>query len=85
MTSTCAHVEDLGKLIKILHPNLVSNIERCKVGEYNLFPSYHGCSYRNRSRTRKKIQYNRGEQCIKFCSQFLLEKIQKEITESKSL
>ena len=75
MTSTCAHVEDLGKLIKILHPNLVSNIERCKVGEYYLLPSYHGCSYRNRNRTRKKIQYNKGEQCIKFCSQFLLQKI----------
>ena len=64
MTSACIHKEELGKVIKFFHPNLVSNIKRYKDGCYYLYPSYHGCSYRNRNGTRKKIQYNRGEQCV---------------------
>ena len=64
MTSACIHEEELGKVINFLQPNLVSNIKRCKEGCYYLFPSYHGCSYRNRNGTRKKIQYKRGEQCV---------------------
>ena len=43
---------------------MVSNIESYKVGAYYLFPTYHGCQHRNRNGTRKKIQYNKGEQCI---------------------
>ena len=31
---------------------------------YNHKSSYHGCSYRSRNGTRKKIQYNRGEQRV---------------------
>ena len=64
MTSVCIHEEELGKVINFLQPNLVSNIKRCKEGCYYLFPSYHGCSYRNRNGTRKKIQYKRREQCV---------------------
>ena len=64
MASTCAHEEDIYKLLKYLHPNLVSNIGSYKVGAYYLFPTNHGCWYRNRNKTRKKIQYNKGEQCI---------------------
>ena len=64
MTSVCIHEEELGKVINFLQPNLVSNIKRCKEGCYYLFPSYHGCSYRNRNGTRKKMQYNGGEQCV---------------------
>ena len=63
MASVCIHEEEFGKVIKFLHPNLVSNIKRYKKGCYYLFPSYHACSYRNRNGTRKKIQY-RGEQCV---------------------
>ena len=57
MASACIHEEELGKVLKYLHPNLVSNIHRYKEGSYYLFPSYHGCFYRNRNGTRKKIQY----------------------------
>ena len=64
MASACAHKEDIGKLLKYLHPNLVSNIEKYKVGAYYLFHNYHGCNYRNRNGTRKRIQYNKGEQGI---------------------
>ena len=62
--SACAHEEYIYKLLKCLHRNLVSNIESYKVGAYYLFPTYHGCQHRNRNGTRKKIQYNKGEQCI---------------------
>ena len=64
MASACIHEEELGKVINFLHPNLVSNIKRYNEGYYYLFPSYHSCSYRNRNGTIKKIQYNRGEQCV---------------------
>ena len=64
MASACLHEKELDKVIKFLHPNLVSNIKRYKEGCYYLFAWYHGCSYRNRNGTRKKIQYNRGEQCV---------------------
>ena len=61
MARACIHEEELGKVLKYLHPNLVSNIHRYKEGSYYLFPSYHGCFYRNRNGTRKKIQYSKGE------------------------
>ena len=64
MACACIHEEELGKVIKFLHPNLVSNIKRYKEGCFYLFPSHHGCSYRNRNETRKKVQYSRGEQCV---------------------
>ena len=64
MASACIHEEELGKVIKFLHPNLVSNIKRYKEGCFYLFPSHHGCSTRNRNETRKKVQYSRGEQCV---------------------
>ena len=51
MASACIHEEELGKVLKYLHPNLVSNIHRYKEGSYYLFPSYHGCFYRNRNGT----------------------------------
>ena len=64
MASTCIHKDNLGKILKHLHPNIAFNIDRYKEGHYCLFPSYHGCFYRNRNGTRKIIQYNKGEQCI---------------------
>ena len=47
MASACIHKDNLGKILKYLHPNIVFNIDRYKEGHYYLFPSYHGCSYRN--------------------------------------
>ena len=64
MASTCIHKDNLGKILKYLHPNIVSNIDRYKERHYYLFPPYHGCRYRHRNRTRKRIQYNKREQCI---------------------
>ena len=64
MASACIHEQDLGKVLKHLHPNIVSNIDSYKEDRYYIFPTYHGCRYRNRNGTRKKIQYNRGEQCL---------------------
>ena len=64
MASACMDKKDISKLLKHFHPNLLSDIESCKVGAYYIFPTYHGFGFRNRNRTRKKIQYNRGEVCI---------------------
>ena len=64
MASACIHKQDFGKFFKYLHPNTGSNIDSCKEGCYYLFPFYHGCCYRNRNGTRKKMQYNKREQCL---------------------
>ena len=54
MTSICIHKDNLGKVLKYLHPNIVTNIESYKEGSFYLFPSYHGCRFRNRNGTRNK-------------------------------
>ena len=64
MASVCIHEQDLGKVLKYLHPNIVSNIKSYKQGSYNLFPTYHVCRYRNKNGTGKRIKYNKGEQRI---------------------
>ena len=64
ISSACIHKEKLGKILKYLHPNIVSNIEFYKEGSFYVFPCYHGCRFRNRNGTRKKIRYHKGEQCI---------------------
>ena len=64
MASACIREQNLGKVHKYLHRNIVSNIKSYEHDSYYLFPTYHGCHYRNKNRTRKKIQYNREEQCI---------------------
>ena len=64
MASACMPEQDLGKVLKYLHPNIVSNIDWYKEGRYYIFPTYHGSHYRNRDRTTKKIQCYRGEQCL---------------------
>ena len=51
MASACIHEQNLGKVIKYLHPNIV----RHKKTAITNFPSYHGCRYRNKNGTRKKI------------------------------
>ena len=61
--SACIHEQDLGKVLKYILPNIVSNIKSYTHGSYYLFPTYHGCCYRNKNGTRKKMEYNRGEQC----------------------
>ena len=58
MASACMHEDNLGKNLKYLHPNIISNIDSLH------FSFYHGCRYRNRNGTRKRIQYNKGEQCL---------------------
>ena len=64
MASACIHEDNLGKNLKYLHSNIISNIDSYKKGYHYIFPSYHGCRYRNRNGTRKRIQYNKGEQCL---------------------
>ena len=55
MASACMDEKDISKLLKHFHPNLLSDIESYKVGAYYIFPTYHGCPYRKRNVTRKKI------------------------------
>ena len=55
MASACLHEKDISKLLKHFHPNLLSDIESYKVGAYYILPTYHGCGYRKRNVTRKKI------------------------------
>ena len=64
MSSACIHRDNLGKILKYLHPNIVSNIEFYKEGSFYVFPCHHGCRFQNRNGTRKKIRYHKGEQCI---------------------
>ena len=64
MASACIHEDNLGKNLKYLHSNIISNIDSYKKGYYYIFPSYHGCRYRNRNGTRKRIQNNKGEQSL---------------------
>ena len=64
ISSACIHKEKLGKILKYLHPNIVSNIEFYKEGSFYVFPCYHGYRFRNRNGTRKKIRYHKGEQSI---------------------
>ena len=63
MASASIHEDNLGKNLKYLHPNIISNIDSYK-RLLLYFPSYHGCRYRNRNRTRKRIYYNKGKQCL---------------------
>ena len=37
MASTCIHEQDLGKVLKYLHRNIVSNIKSYKQGSFYLF------------------------------------------------
>ena len=64
MSSACIHRDNLGKILKYLHPNIVSNIEFYKEGSFYVFLCHHGCRFQNRNGTRKKIRYHKGEQCI---------------------
>ena len=56
MASACVRKEDISKLLKHVHPNLLSDLESSKVGAYYILPTYHGCRCRNRNGTREKIQ-----------------------------
>ena len=63
MASACIDEKDISKLFKHFHPNLLADIESYKVGAYYIFPTYHGCEYRNRNGTRKKNK-TIGEYCV---------------------
>ena len=56
MASACVHKEDISKLLKHVHPNLLSDLESSKVGAHYILLTYHGCRCRNRNGTREKIQ-----------------------------
>ena len=64
MASACIDEKGSSKYLEHIYPNLLSDVERYKVGAYYIFPAYHGYRYRNRNETRKKIEYNRGEICV---------------------
>ena len=61
MASACIDKKDIRKYLEPIHPNLLSDVESYEVSTYYIFPAYHGCQYKNRNGTRKKIEYNRGE------------------------
>ena len=65
MTSACVHENDLLKFIDLIHPNLMWSIDCYKKDNYYVFPTYHGCNYKNKNCTRKRIDYKSGEQCIR--------------------
>ena len=41
------------------------SIDCYKKDNYYVFPTYHGCNYKNKNCTRKRIDYKSGEQCIR--------------------
>ena len=41
------------------------SIDRYKKDSYYVFTKHHGRNYKNRNATRKRIDYKRGEQCIR--------------------
>ena len=63
--SACVHENDLLKFIDLIHPNLMWSIDCYKKDNYYVFPTYHGCNYKNKNCTRKRIDYKSGEQCIR--------------------
>ena len=65
MTTACVHEDDLPKIIDLIHPNLMWSIDCYKKDNYYVFPTYHGCNYKNKNCTRKRIDYKSGEQCIR--------------------
>ena len=65
MASACIDEKGISKYLEHIYPDLLSNVERYKVGAYYVFPAYHGCRYRNRNRTRKK-QNIIGEKSLLF-------------------
>ena len=65
MTSAGVHEDDLPKFTDLIHPNLMWSIYCYKKDNYHVFPTYHGCNYKNKNCTRKRIDYKRGEQCIR--------------------
>ena len=78
MASACIHEGNLGKNLKYLHPNIISNIDSYKKGNYCIFPSCHGCRYRNRNGTRKRIQTR--ENSVSFLSVVFVREQQKRNT-----
>ena len=54
MASACIYEQDLGKVLKHLHPNIVSNIDSYKEGSYYIFPTYRGCHYRIETEPEKR-------------------------------
>ena len=57
--------DDLPKFIDLIDPNLMWSIDRYKKDSSYVFLTYHGCNYKNRNGTRKRIDYKRGEQCMR--------------------
>ena len=74
MARACIHEQDLGKVHKHLHPNIVFNIDS----------TYHRYCYRNKNGTRIKIQYNRGEQRLTPVHTFCGRPVQKKYSENRA-
>ena len=84
MARACIHEQDLGKVHKHLHPNIVFNIDSYKEGRYYIFPTYHRYCYRNKNGTRIKIQYNRGEQRLTPVHTFCGRPVKKKYSENRA-
>ena len=57
-------VKTYKRLKSIIHPNIRKKIERFRIEDYYVFPTYHGCNFKNRCVTNKRINYAVGEMCV---------------------
>ena len=56
-------IESFNRIKSAIHPNIRNNIEKFKQEEYYVLLNYHGCRKKNCNRTRKKINYRKGNFC----------------------
>ena len=57
-------IDGLKHFENIIHPNLLANKHHYLKNKVYVFPQYHGCGYKNKNGTNKKIEYKRGHQCL---------------------
>ena len=60
----CIHIKHYPKVKDLIHPNITNNIYYYKKGNLYILHEFHGCSLKNRTVFRKRIDYSGGYQCI---------------------
>ena len=60
----CIHIKHYPKVKDLIHPNITENIDFHKKEVHYILPVYHGWGLRNRNGFNKRIDYERGEQCL---------------------
>ena len=57
-------VDVYNRIESAIHPNISNKIHKFKQGNYYVFPTFHGCNFKNRNGSRKRINYKVGNMCV---------------------